>query len=76
MCERLLNLQEMCISAENICIEVYGKLIGTFTLLYVSAMMIRCQKRQCVVVVVVCFLFLFCCFVVVVFLRIRHITPT
>ena len=31
MCERLLNLQEIYVSGENICIEVYGNSVGTFT---------------------------------------------
>ena len=29
--ERLLNLQEMYISGQNICIEVYGKSVDTLT---------------------------------------------
>ena len=31
MCERLLNLQEIYISGQNICIEVYGNSVGTIT---------------------------------------------
>ena len=31
MCERLLNLQEIYVSGQNICIEVYGNSVGTFT---------------------------------------------
>ena len=29
MCERLLNLQEIYVSGQNICIEVYGNSVGT-----------------------------------------------
>ena len=31
MCERLLNLQEIYVSGQNICIEVYGNSVGTIT---------------------------------------------
>ena len=31
MGERLLNLQEIYVSGQNICIEVYGNSVGTFT---------------------------------------------
>ena len=31
MCERLLNLQKIFVSGQNICIEVYGNSVGTFT---------------------------------------------
>ena len=31
MCERLLNLQEVYVSGQNICIEVYGNSVGTIT---------------------------------------------
>ena len=31
MCERLLNLQKIYVSGQNICIEVYGNSVGTFT---------------------------------------------
>ena len=31
MCERLLNLQEIYVSGQNICIEVYGNSVGTVT---------------------------------------------
>ena len=31
MCERLLNLQEIYVSDQNICIEVYGNSVGTIT---------------------------------------------
>ena len=31
MCERLLNLQEIYVSGQNICIEVYGNSVGTMT---------------------------------------------
>ena len=31
MCERLLNLQEINVSGQNICIEVYGNSVGTIT---------------------------------------------
>ena len=31
MCERLLYLQEMYISGQNVCIVFYGNSIGTFT---------------------------------------------
>ena len=31
MCERLLNLQEIYVSGQNICIEVYGNSVGTTT---------------------------------------------
>ena len=31
MCERRLNLQEIYVSGQNICIEVYGNSVGTFT---------------------------------------------
>ena len=30
MCDRLLNLQEIYVSGQNICIEVYGNSVGTF----------------------------------------------
>ena len=31
MCARLLNLQEIYVSGQNICIEVYGNSVGTIT---------------------------------------------
>ena len=31
MCETLLNLQEIYVSGQNICIEVYGNSVGTIT---------------------------------------------
>ena len=31
MCERLLNLQKIYVSGQNICIEVYGNSVGAFT---------------------------------------------
>ena len=31
MCERLLNLQEIYVSGQSICIEVYGNSVGTIT---------------------------------------------
>ena len=31
MCERLLNLQEIYVSGQHICIEVYGNSVGTIT---------------------------------------------
>ena len=31
MCERLLNLQEIYVSGQNICIVVYGNSVGTIT---------------------------------------------
>ena len=31
MCERLFNLQEIYVSGQNICIEVYGNSLGTIT---------------------------------------------
>ena len=31
MCERLLNLQEIYVSGQNICIEVYENSVGTIT---------------------------------------------
>ena len=31
MCERLLNLQEIYVSGQNICIEVYVNSVGTIT---------------------------------------------
>ena len=31
MCERLLNLQEIYVSGQNICIEVYGNSVGTIS---------------------------------------------
>ena len=37
MCERLLNLQEIYVSSQNICIEVYGNSVGTITPHSVSA---------------------------------------
>ena len=30
MCDRLLYLQEIYVSGQNICIEVYGNSVGTF----------------------------------------------
>ena len=31
MCEKLLNLQKIFVSGQNICTEVYGNSVGTFT---------------------------------------------
>ena len=31
MCERLLNLQEIYVSGQNICLEVYGNSVGTIS---------------------------------------------
>ena len=41
MCERLLNLQEIYVSGQNICIVVYGNSVGTITP-YVSIIMAAC----------------------------------
>ena len=42
MCERFLNLQEIYVSGQNICIEVYGKSVGTITPL------VKCGSCHCI----------------------------
>ena len=45
MCDRLLNLQEIYVSGQNICIEVYGNSVGTITPISVSFLQITKGKH-------------------------------
>ena len=45
MCERLLNLQEIYVSGQNICIEVYGNSVGTITPYRMRIMRLRMSRK-------------------------------